>query len=185
MARSWIVAGLLFAVAASLALSLVQFQTDRIVTFANHTDSRTVQGNPIFRTYESIADATCLGPTACKVIASAEIRGLFPRNGVPFWIAVCGGIVAPFLIACIGGFLVLRTLGQQVGRVVAGILLLAGAILLFPLGIILVLKLDSNALPALAHEQVEIPQLVLFVSMGLALLTGGTHLLMRAHRRGS
>ena len=176
---AYVIAGLT-ALAVLLNVLLVEYSTNNIVTYADGTSTRSIQGYPIIDTDVIIADAVCVTHSTKCVTVIATIEGLFPRDGIAWSVAVTGGMVAPYLLLLASGYLAIRLLSGRMRLVVSVLSIVCGGVFLLPTILIAVLAVPRPDLVHLQSDQIRAH--VLLDAVGIALLAGGIWLAVRAYR---
>ncbi len=89
-------AGVVLALA--LSVSLLRPAHNHIVTHRDGTVTQDIAGEPVVTAYTEVTDFACIEGFPCPDRAMADVRGLYPRDGVPVLAAVLGGLTLPFLL---------------------------------------------------------------------------------------
>jgi hypothetical protein len=180
--RSLALAAGLIAIAVCLALGLLQNRINHVTWYTDGTSTRTVEYDPILTAGIDFIDVACFVGRPCRVSAINGVHGIYPRDGVPWLVALVGGLILPYGFICAAAFLALAETSGIVRTSLACALAVASAIFLSPAGLI--------AYRAVRYAQIEYPLLngVLFAIsvLGATAAVGAVWLLaVRPHLRKS
>lgn len=130
--RRLVLAAGLIVIAVSLAVALLQNRTNHITGYTDGTTVRTVNADPILTGWTDVIDVGCLAGGQCRVSGMEDVHGIYPRDGVPWFLGLIGGIVLPYGFICIGGYVALAHTSGAARITIASGLVVASAILLSP-----------------------------------------------------
>lgn len=138
-------------IAACLAFGLLQQRTNFIVWHPDGTSTRTFQQDPVLTSGRDFIDTACLAGIPCNVSGVTVDHGIYPRDRVPWFVALTGGVVLPYTLVCIGVFLLCEQASGITRIILACSMAMVSAVLLTPGGLI--------AYRAVRYSRIEYPDL--------------------------
>lgn len=147
------VAGL-FAVAVALVLALLQDRTNLVTRHPDGTTTRSLNNDPILTEWVDFIDVGCFAGVPCRVSGVQNVHGIYPRDGVPWFVALIAGIVVPYGLICTGGYLAIAHTSGMARMLLGSGLVLVSAILFFPFALVVYRVLRYGYVEAYAFNGV-------------------------------